>query len=107
MISDFQNPCIPDNLSGARVFCLLEYFFLYLCNTLKNNTMQVLVEIPDDKAVFGLEVLRNLAFVKKAKPMTPENSSLWKDLQEASNEVKLHKLGKTKLKTAQELLDEL
>lgn len=69
--------------------------------------MQVLVEIPDDKAVFGLEVLRNLAFVKKAKSMILENSSHWKDLQEASNEVKLHKLGKIKLKTAKELLDEL
>lgn len=69
--------------------------------------MQVLVEIPDSKAVFGLEVLRNLAFIKKAKPMIPENSSLWKDLQEASNEVKLHKQGKIKLKTARELLDEL
>ncbi len=33
--------------------------------------MQVLVAIPDSKAAFGLEVLRNLAFVKKAKPMTP------------------------------------
>ena len=69
--------------------------------------MQVLVEIPDSKAAFGLEVLRNLAFVKKAKPMTPEKISLWEDLKEASSEVKLHKQGKTKLKTAQDLLDEL
>jgi hypothetical protein len=69
--------------------------------------VQVLVEIPHNIAVFGLEVLHNLAFVKKAKPMIPENSSLWKDLQEDSNEVKLHKQGKIKLKTAIELLDEL
>jgi hypothetical protein len=69
--------------------------------------MQVLVEIPDSKAAFGLEVLRNLAFVKKAKPMTSEKVNLWKDLKEAAEEVKSEKKGKTKLKTAQELLDEL
>jgi hypothetical protein len=69
--------------------------------------MQVLVEIPDNKATFGLEVLRNLVFVKKAKPMTTEKISLWEDLKEASNEVQLHKQGKIKLKTAQDLFDEL
>ena len=69
--------------------------------------MQVLVEIPHDQATFGLEVLRNLVFVKKAKPMTSDKVSLWEDLKEASNEVKLHKQGKIKLKTAQDLLDEL
>ena len=69
--------------------------------------MQVLVEIPDNKLNFALEVLRSLAFVKKAKPMTEEKISLWENLKEASEEVKLHKQGKLKLKTAQELLDEL
>jgi hypothetical protein len=69
--------------------------------------MQVLVEIPDNKAAFALEVLRNLVFVKKAKPMTTEKISLWEDLKEASNEVQLHKQGKIKLKTAQDLLNEL
>ena len=69
--------------------------------------MQVLVEIPDNKATFGLEVLRNLVFVKKAKPMTIEKISLWEDLKEASKEVQLHKQGKIKLKTAQDLLNEL
>ena len=39
--------------------------------------------------------------------MTPEKISLFEDLKEAANEVKLHKQGKIKLKTAQELLDEL
>lgn len=69
--------------------------------------MQFLVEIPDDKATFGLEVLRNLAFVKKVNPMTPEKISLFEDLIEAANEVKFHKQGKIKLKTARELLNEL
>jgi hypothetical protein len=69
--------------------------------------MQVLVEIPDNKAAFGLEVLRNLAFVKKVNPMTPEKARLFEDLKEAVKEIKLHKEGKIKLKTARELLDEL
>ena len=69
--------------------------------------MQVLVEIPDNKLKFALEVLRSLAFVKKAKPMSNENISLWEDLKEASNEVQLHKQGKIKLKTAQDLFNEL
>ena len=69
--------------------------------------MQVLVEIPDNIATFGLEVLRNLVFVKKTKLMTSEKVSLWENLKEASSEVKLHKQGKIKLKTAQELFDEL
>ena len=69
--------------------------------------MQVLVEILDSKAAFGLEVLRNLAFVKKVIPMTPEKVSLFEDLKEATKEVKLHKQGKIKLKTAQDLLNEL
>lgn len=69
--------------------------------------MQVLVEIPDNKAAFGLEVLRNLAFVKKVNPMTPEKATLYEDLKEAVEQIKLHKEGKIKLKTARELLDEL
>ena len=69
--------------------------------------MQVLVEIPDSEAAFGLEVLRNLPFVKKVNPMTPEKVNLFKNLKEAAKEVKLHKQGKIKLKTAQDLLDEL
>ncbi len=69
--------------------------------------MQVLVEIPDNKATFGLEVLRNLVFVTKAEPMTMEKISLWKNLIEAAKEVQMHKQGKIKLKTAQELMNEL
>ena len=68
--------------------------------------MQVLVEIPDNKAGFGLEVLRNLVFVKKAKQMSAEKIELWEDLKEALKEVDLHKQGKINIKTAQDLLDD-
>jgi hypothetical protein len=69
--------------------------------------MKVLIEIPDNEATFGMKVLKSLSFVKKAKPMNVATVDLWEDLQEAANEVRLHKQGKLKLKTAQELLNEL
>ncbi len=69
--------------------------------------MKVLVDIQDKQASFGMEVLRSLSFVKKAKPLSKNSIQLWNHLKEAAQEVRLHKQGKIKLKTAQELLDEL
>ncbi len=69
--------------------------------------MKVLIDIADDHATFGLKVLKSLYFVKKTKPMTDAAVELWKDLREASEQVRLHKQGKLKLKTAQELFNEL
>lgn len=69
--------------------------------------MKVLIDIPDNEAAFGLKVLKSLAFVKKAKPMSNAKVELWNNLKEASEQVRLHKQGKLKLKTAQELLNEL
>ena len=69
--------------------------------------MKVVVDIPDSEATFGMKVLKSLSFVKKAKPMTDNAVQLWEDLKEASEQVSLHKKGKLKLKTAQELLNEL
>ena len=69
--------------------------------------MKVLVDIQDKQASFGMEVLRSLSFVKKAKPLSKSSVQLWADLKDAASEVRLHKQGKLKLKTAQQLLDEL
>ncbi len=69
--------------------------------------MKVIVDIPDNEATFGMKVLRSLSFVKKAKPMTTSAAALWEDLKEAAEQVRLHKQGKIKLKTAQQLLNEL
>ena len=66
--------------------------------------MIILVDIPDNKVSFGMEVLKSLSFVKKTTPLSRSASKLWGDLREAAEEVKLHKQGKIKLKTAQELL---
>lgn len=69
--------------------------------------MKVLIDIPDKEAAFGMKVLKSLSFVKNARPMSASSADLWADLKEAAEEVRLHKQGKIKLKTAQELLDEL
>jgi hypothetical protein len=69
--------------------------------------MKVIIDIPDDEANFGMKVLKSLTFIKNAKPMSEANAQLWNDLKEAAEQVRLHKQGKLKLKTAQELLNEL
>lgn len=69
--------------------------------------MKVLIDIPDSEATFAMKVLKSLSFVKKAKPMSLATVDLWEDLNEAAEQVRLHKQGKIKLKTAQDLLNEL
>ncbi len=69
--------------------------------------MKVVLDIPDNEATFAMRVLKSLSFVKNAKPMSVSAVDLWDDLKEAAEQVRLHKQGKIKLKTAQQLLDEL
>ena len=69
--------------------------------------MKVVIDIPDNELNFGMKVLKSLSFVKKVKLMSANNVSFWNNLEQASNEVTLHKKGVLKLKTAQELLNEL
>lgn len=69
--------------------------------------MKLLLDIPDGELNFAMKVLKSLSFVKKVKPMSTSSSELLEQLQEASQEVKKHRSGKLKLKSAQELLDEL
>lgn len=69
--------------------------------------MKVLVEIPDHKAAFALEVLKSLVFVKKAEPISAEKAELMEDMKEAVEKLNLVKQGKLKAKPARELLNEL
>jgi hypothetical protein len=69
--------------------------------------MQVLIDISDDEAAFVMKVLKSLSFVKKAEPIDDTAIDLRTDLKEAAKQVRLHKQGKIKLKTAQEVLNEL
>jgi hypothetical protein len=69
--------------------------------------MKILVDIQDNEADFAIKVLNSLSFVKNAKPMSTSSVGLMEDLKDAAQQVRLHKQGKIKLKTAQELLNEL
>ena len=69
--------------------------------------MKILVDIQDTEADFAIKVLNSLSFVKKVKPMSQSSVGLMEDLKDAAEQVRLHKQGKIKLKTAQELLSEL
>lgn len=69
--------------------------------------MKVLVDIPDNKADFGLEVLRNLVFVKKASPISGEKSLLIEEIKEAVEELNLIKAGKKEARNAEDFLNEL
>lgn len=69
--------------------------------------MKVLVDIRNEaKVSFVMEFLDSQSYIK-TKTLSDEAASLMADLKEAMNEVKLHKQGKIKLKTAQQLLNEL
>ncbi len=69
--------------------------------------MKILVDIPDNEARFAMKVLKSLSFIKKATPMSVASVDLWEDLKEAADQVRSHKQGKIRLKSAQELLNEL
>lgn len=68
--------------------------------------MKVILDIKDSKADFVMELLRSLSFVK-AEPISPAKAKFIKELKASVEEVVLAKRGKIKLKTAEELLNEL
>jgi hypothetical protein len=69
--------------------------------------MKVLLEIPDNKADFGLEVLRSLVFVKNASPISAQKYVLMKEIKEAVEELNLIKAGKKTARNAEDFLNEL
>jgi hypothetical protein len=76
------------------------YFYL-----LKIQAMRVLLEVKDEKAVFFMELIKNFSFVK-SKPVNKKENFLT-ELQGAVDQVNLAKKRKIKLKSAEELLNEL
>ncbi|WP_421875300.1 hypothetical protein [Marinoscillum sp.] len=68
--------------------------------------MKVLLDIKDDKFDFVMELLGNLKYVK-TETITPEKAELISEIKEAVSNLNEAKKGKLKLKSAQELLDEL
>jgi hypothetical protein len=68
--------------------------------------MKVLLEIPDNKAAFFMELLNSFSFVK-AKPISPEKAQVIMELKEAVETLNLVKEGKIKARPAKELLHEI
>ncbi|MBD2754804.1 hypothetical protein [Spirosoma validum] len=75
--------------------------------------MDILVKVPDNKVEFFMELVQNLKFKaeptgkSKSKTFTPEQQEWINDLKESLEQVELHQQGKIKLKSFDQLLDEL
>lgn len=83
-------------------------YYLIDINKIKTTIlMKILLEIADNKAEFGLEVLRNLAFVKKASPISSKKYQLMAEIKEAVEELNLIKAGKKTARNAEDFLNEL
>jgi len=66
------------------------------------------VQLINPQAKLLLMDLEKMNLIRiNAKPPTKNRVELWEDLKTAAQEVRFHKQGKMKLKTAQELLNEL
>lgn len=69
--------------------------------------MKVLVDIRNaSKVSFVMQFLESQSYIK-TKHLSNASAKIKDDLKEAMNEVQLHKQGKIKLKTAEQLLNEL
>ena len=68
--------------------------------------MKVLLDIKDNKALFLLELLKGLSYVK-TKTITNTKALLIEELKEAAEEIKLIKTGKKKARNAEDFLNEL
>jgi hypothetical protein len=72
----------------------------------KLKAMQVLLNIPDVKAPFLMDVLQHISYVK-VKPLTDEKALLLTEVREAVDEMKLIKSGKKKARDVEDFLHEL
>ncbi|MGF1586209.1 MAG: hypothetical protein ACFCUM_12865 [Bacteroidales bacterium] len=67
---------------------------------------RVVIDIPDNKFNFFMELLNNLGF-KKVKKISKEQKQFVDDLQHSLEQVKKHQEGKIELQSARDFLDEL
>ena len=67
---------------------------------------RVILDIPDSKINFFMELVNNLGF-KKVKRLSREQKEFIDDLKDSLNEVELHRQGKIKLQPARDFLNEL
>ena len=67
---------------------------------------RVVLDIPDNKLEFFIELVNNLGF-KNIKKLTSEQKEFIDDLKNSLAEVELHRQGKIKLQSARDFLNEL
>ena len=67
---------------------------------------RVVIDIPDNKYNFFMELVNNLGF-KKVKQISKENQQFVDDLQHSLEQVKQHQDGKIELQSARDFLNEL
>ena len=79
---------------------------IYLCVLIQLKIMKILLEIPDNRAVSLMDVLRSISYVK-AKPLTESKARLLSEIKDAVDEINLIKAGKKTARNAEEFLNEL
>ncbi len=67
---------------------------------------RVVIDIPDSKLKFFMELVNNLGF-KKVRQLTNEQQEFVDDLQHSLEEVKLMQEGKLEKQSAEDFLNEL
>ncbi len=67
---------------------------------------RVVIDIPDNKFKFFMELVNNLGF-KKVRRLTPEQREFVEDLQNSLEEVNLLQEGKLEKQSAEDFLNEL
>lgn len=74
--------------------------------SLIKTNMKLLLDVKDSKIDFVMELLKSLSFVK-AERISPSKAVFLKELKHSVEQVSLAKKGKVKLKSAEQLLNEL
>ncbi len=89
-----------------RIVILSERSLVYLQKNKSTKKMKVILDLPDNRAVSLLEVLKSISFVK-IETISAEKATFLNELKSSIDEVVLAKQGKIKLKSADDLLYEL
>ena len=67
---------------------------------------RIVLDIPDNKINFFMELVNNLGF-KKVEKLSNKQMEFVDDLKDSLNEVEQHRQGKIKLQSAKDFLNEL
>ncbi len=67
---------------------------------------RVVIDIPDNKLNFFMELVKNLGF-KKVKQISKNQQQFIDDLKDSLEQVKQHQEGEIELQSAKDFLDEL